>query len=129
MTSDGNLVQYPGLLIARSFTELVRPLDPRSSEQRGGGSDEYRGADRYLDRVPGGQLNETLVQAKDSERRLKEMAERRRAVAPGLDIEDRCRSLVTGWLASRLGGYLPLGEVDEVYRKTLFDADDQSLEP
>ena len=43
-------------------------------------------------------------------------------------MEDRYRSLLAGWLSSRLRAYLPLGEVDEVYRKPLFDADDQNLE-
>jgi hypothetical protein len=43
-------------------------------------------------------------------------------------MEDRYRSLVTGWLSSRLRGYLPPGEVDEAYRKPLFDADDQNLD-
>ena len=56
------------------------------------------------------------------------MYERRIALAPGLNVEDRYRSLFAGWLSSRLRGYLPLGEVDEVYRRPLFDADDQNLE-
>ncbi len=43
-------------------------------------------------------------------------------------MEYRYRALVTGWLSSRLRGYLPLREVDEVYREPLFDADDQNLE-
>jgi hypothetical protein len=50
------------------------------------------------------------------------------AQAAGLYMEDRYRSLIAGWLSSRLRGYLPLGEVDEVYRQPLFDADDQNLE-
>ena len=50
------------------------------------------------------------------------------AEAAGLDMEDRYRSLVAGWLSSRLRGYLPLGEVDEAYREPLFDADEQNLE-
>ncbi len=52
----------------------------------------------------------------------------REARAAGLDMEYRYRSLVAGWLSSRLQGYLPLGEVGEDYRKPLFDADDQNLE-
>ena len=50
------------------------------------------------------------------------------AQAAGLYMEDRYRSLIAGWLSSRLRGYLPLGEVDEVYWQPLFDADDQNLE-
>jgi hypothetical protein len=52
----------------------------------------------------------------------------RAARAAGLGMEDRYRSLITGWLSSRLRGYLPLSEVDEVYREPLFDADEQNLE-
>ncbi len=52
----------------------------------------------------------------------------REAQAAGLSMQQRYRSLVTGWLSSRLRGYLPLREVDEAYREPLFDADDQNLE-
>jgi hypothetical protein len=51
------------------------------------------------------------------------------ARAAGLGMESRYRSLVAGWLSSRLRRYLPLGEVDEAYGEPLFDADDQNLEP
>ncbi len=51
------------------------------------------------------------------------------ARAAGLVMEYRYRSLVAGWLSSRLRGYLPLDEVDQGYREPLFDADDQNLEP
>jgi hypothetical protein len=51
------------------------------------------------------------------------------ARAAGLGMEERYRSLVAGWLSSRLRGYLPLGEVDEAYWEPLFDADEQNLEP
>jgi hypothetical protein len=52
----------------------------------------------------------------------------REARAAGLDMKDRYRSLVAGWLSSRLRGYLSLREVDEIYREPLFDADEQNLE-
>lgn len=50
------------------------------------------------------------------------------ARAAGLSMEHRYRSLVADWLSSRLREYLPLREVDEVYREPLFEADDQNLE-
>ena len=53
----------------------------------------------------------------------------REAQAAGLSMEYRYRSLVAGWLSSRLRGYVPLGEVDEVHREPLFDEDEQNLEP
>ena len=51
------------------------------------------------------------------------------ARAAGLGMEYRYRSLVAGWLSSRLRAYLPLDEIYEGYREPLFDADDQNLEP
>ena len=50
------------------------------------------------------------------------------ARAAGLGMEYRYRSVVAGWLSSRLQRYLPLGEVEEAYREPLFDADEQNLE-
>jgi hypothetical protein len=47
----------------------------------------------------------------------------------GLGMEDRYRSLVAGWLTSRLREYLPLEEADEAYSEPLFDVDEQNLEP
>jgi hypothetical protein len=44
-------------------------------------------------------------------------------------MEDRYRSLVAGWLSSRLREYLPLEEADGAYSEPLFDADEQNLEP
>jgi len=46
-----------------------------------------------------------------------------------LVVRDRYRSLVAGWLSSRLREYLPLEEADGAYSEPLFDADEQNLEP
>ena len=84
--------------------------------------------ERYLLEV---ELEESMSRVlKDLERLRKLDTEQHgEAQAAGLRMEYRYRSLVAGWLSSRLQGYLPLGEVDEVYREPLFDTDEQNLEP
>ena len=84
--------------------------------------------ERYLLEV---ELEEAMSRVLEGLERLKKLDsdQHREAQAAGLRMEYRYRSLVTGWLSSRLGEYLPLDEVEEAYREQLFDADDQNLEP
>ena len=76
------------------------------------------------------ELEEAMSRLMEGLGRLRKLDadQHREAQAVGLYMEDRYRSLVAGWLSSRLRRYLPLGEVDGVYREPLFDADDQNLE-
>jgi hypothetical protein len=77
------------------------------------------------------ELEEAMTGVLEGLERLRKLDtdQHERARAAGLGMESRYRSLVVGWLSSRLRRYLPLGEVDEAYREPLFDADDQNLEP
>jgi hypothetical protein len=83
--------------------------------------------ERYLLEV---ELEGAINRVLEGLERLKTLdsEQHREAQAAGLRMEYRYRSLVAGWLSSRLGGYLPLDEVDGAYREPLFDADDQNLE-
>jgi hypothetical protein len=76
-------------------------------------------------------LEETMGRVLEGLERLRKLDadQHEEARAGGLGMEYRYRSIVAGWLSSRLRGYLPLDEVDETYREPLFDADDQNLEP
>ena len=76
-------------------------------------------------------LEETMGRVLEGLERLRKLDadQHEEARAAGLGMEYRYRSIVAGWLSSRLRGYLPLDEVDETYREPLFDADDQNLEP
>jgi hypothetical protein len=77
------------------------------------------------------ELEEAMTGVLEGLERLRKLDtdQHEQARAAGLVMESRYRSLVVGWLSSRLRRYLPLGEVDEAYRAPLFDADDQNLEP
>lgn len=76
------------------------------------------------------ELEEAMSQVLEGLERLRKLDTDQHAEgkAAGLDMEDRYRSLVAGWLSNRLRGYLTLGEIDEAYREPLFDADEQNLE-
>jgi hypothetical protein len=76
------------------------------------------------------ELEEAISQVLEGLERLRKLDadQHAEAKAAGLDMEDRYRSLVAGWLSNRLRGYLALGEIDEAYREPLFDADEQNLE-
>ena len=76
------------------------------------------------------ELEEAMCQVLEGLERLSKLDADQHAEgkAAGLDMEDRYRSLVAGWLSNRLRGYLTLGEIDEAYREPLFDADEQNLE-
>lgn len=76
------------------------------------------------------ELEEAMGEVLEGLEQLRKLdaAQHGEARAAGLSMEHRYRSLVAGWLSSRLRGYLPLREVDEIYRQPLFDADDQNLE-
>lgn len=76
------------------------------------------------------ELEEAMSQVLEGLERLSKLDadQHAEAKAAGLDMEDRYRSLVAGWLSNRLRGYLTLGEIDEAYREPLFDADEQNLE-
>lgn len=77
------------------------------------------------------ELEEAMSRVLEGLERLRKLDtdQHREAQAAGLSMEYSYRSLVAGWLSSRLRGYLPLSEVDEVYREPLFDTDEQNLEP
>lgn len=76
------------------------------------------------------ELDEAMSRVLEGLERLKKLDgdQHREGQAAGLGMDYRYHSLVTGWLSSRLRGYLPLEEVDEAYREPLFDVDDQNLE-
>jgi hypothetical protein len=76
-------------------------------------------------------LEEAMSRILEGLERLRKLDgdQHREARAAGLGMEDRYRSLVAGWLSSRLREYLPLEEADEAYSEPLFDADEQNLEP
>ncbi len=84
--------------------------------------------ERYLLEV---ELEEAMSKVVERLERLKKLDsdQHKEAQAAGLSMEYRYRSLVAGWLSSRLGGYLPLDKVEEAYRESLFDTDEQNLEP
>ena len=76
------------------------------------------------------ELEEAMSELLERLERLRKLdaGQHREARAAGLQMEDRYRPLVAGWLSSRFRGYLPLDEVDEIYRERLFDVDDQNLD-
>ncbi len=84
--------------------------------------------ERYLLEV---ELEEAMSKVLERLERLQKLDsdQHKEAQAAGLSMEYRYRSLVAGWLSSRLEVYLPLDEVEEAYRESLFDTDEQNLEP
>ena len=121
-------------LARNTASELGRSLKEaearRAKEERRAHLGRHVGLseERYLLEV---ELEEAMSRVLKGLERLRKLDtdQHREAQAAGLSMEYRYRSLVAGWLSSRLRGYLPLVEVDEAYREPLFDTDEQNLEP